>query len=142
MIKYDWSASIARPPAEVFDYLVDTKKQALWSDVPMRQITPGNLAKGSKMEVTFGSGLLKAVIGLEMTDVVDGERMAFETYSGPIKWTGAYTLRPADAGTDLNYAGSLTFTGLWRLLEPFIGREMKAEGIKEFEKLKAVVEAG
>lgn len=141
MIKYDWSTAIARPPAEVFEYLVDTKKQALYSDVTMRQITPGRLATGSRMEVTFDMGPLKAVIGLEMTDIVDGQRMAFDTYSGPIKWKGAYNLRPTDAGTDLNYAGSMAFTGLWRPLEWLVAGEMKSEGLKELEKLKSVVES-
>ncbi len=141
MIKYESSVTIARPPAEVFGYLTDTKKQALWSDVTMRQITPGLLAKGSRLEVSFGMGPLKATLGLEITDIVEGQRMAFDTYSGPIKWNGAYTLVPNGAGTNISQEGTLTFTGLWRLMEGMAGREISSGEVKELEKLKAVVEA-
>jgi len=33
-------------------------------------------------------------------------------------------------------------TGLWRLLAPFIGAEIRSGEIKELERLKAVVEKG
>ena len=142
MKSYNFEVDIARSPADVFPYLTDTAKQALYSDVTMRQITPGHLATGSRMEVTFGMGPLKAVIGLEMTAVEENRRMAFDTYSGPIKWQGEYLLRPTDAGgTVLSHAGSMTFTGLWRLLEPVVGGELKTNGAKEMERMKAAIES-
>jgi uncharacterized protein YndB with AHSA1/START domain len=141
MISYSSAVTIARPPADVFSYLVDPKKQALWSDVPMRQLTDGPISKGSRMEVSFGSGLMKAKIGLEITDLVEGERMAFDSFSGPINWKGAYNLRPANGGTELSQEGTLTFTGLWRAMEGMAGREISSGEIKELEKLKAVVES-
>jgi len=33
-------------------------------------------------------------------------------------------------------------TGLWRLLEPLVGAELRSNGAKEKERLKAVVEKG
>jgi uncharacterized protein YndB with AHSA1/START domain len=141
MLSYSWAVTINRPPAEVFPYLTDPAKQALYSDVTMRQITPGVLATGSRMEVTFGIGPLKAVIGLEMT-IEENSRMAFTTYSGPIRWQGQYLLKPTDGGgTHLSHEGSMVFTGLWRLLEPLIGAELKSGGAKEMERMKAVIEA-
>jgi uncharacterized protein YndB with AHSA1/START domain len=141
MLRYALSVTISRPPAEVFPYLTDPKKQALYSDVPMRQITPGELATGSRMEVTFGMGPMKAKIGLEMTAIEANRRMAFDTYSGPIKWQGEYLLKPTDGGgTTLSHDGSMRFTGLWRLLEPLVGAELKSGGAKEMERLKAAVE--
>lgn len=140
MISYSSSVTIARPPTEVFTYLMEPSKQALWSDVPMRRLTEGPMAKGSRMEVSFGMGPLKAVVGLEITDVVEDERLAFDTFSGPIKWKGAYSLRPVESGTELSQEGSLTFTGLWRLMEGMAGREISSGEVKELEKLKAVVE--
>jgi hypothetical protein len=56
MIAYESAVTIGRPPDEVFSYLIETAKQALWSDVPMRQVSPGELKTGSRMEVTFGKG--------------------------------------------------------------------------------------
>jgi uncharacterized protein YndB with AHSA1/START domain len=87
---YQSEVSIARPPDQVFPYLVEPAKQALWSDVPMRQLGSGPLATGSRMEVIFGGGLLKATIGLELTDVDSNHRMAWKSFSGPIGWEGEY----------------------------------------------------
>jgi hypothetical protein len=131
---------INRPPADVFPYLTDPAKQALYSDVPMRQITPGVLATGSRMEVTFGMGPLKAVIGLEMT-VEENSRMGFDTYSGPIRWQGQYLLVPTnDGATNLTHEGTMVFTGLWRLFEPLVGAELKRNGEKEMQRMKAAIE--
>lgn len=142
MISYESAVTVSRPPTEVFRYLIEPQKQALWSDVAMRQVTPGELTKGSRIEVTFGKGPLKATLGLELTDVVSGSRMAFTTYSGPIRWNGEYRLAPMDGGgTKLSQQGTLEFTGLWRLLQPLVGAEIKSGEIKELERLKAVVEA-
>lgn len=141
MVNYESAVTIGRTPVEVFAYLIEPPKQALWSDVPMRQLTPGALATGSRFEVTFGKGPLKAVLGLALTDVVAGERMAFKTFSGPIRWQGEYRLEPADGGaTRLSQHGTLEFTGLWRLLGPFVGGEIRSGEIKELEKLKAAAE--
>ena len=42
--------------------------------------------------------------------------------------------------TELEQEGTLAFTGLWRLLEPIAGAEIKSGEVKELERLKAVVE--
>jgi hypothetical protein len=92
------------------------------------------------MEVSFGMGPLKATVGIELTAVEPGRRMAFRSFSGPIRWDGEYTLNASGDGTELRQEGQLAFTGLWRLLEPLAGAEIKSAEIKELERLKAVVE--
>ena len=141
MLTYESQVHIDRPPATVFPYLVEPPRQALWSDVPMKQLTPGPLTTGSRMEVTFGMGPVKATIGLEISALEPGSRMAFRSFSGPIRWDGEYRLRPSGTnGTELSQEGRLTFTGVWRLLEPMAGAEIKRGELKELERLKAVVE--
>lgn len=141
-LKYESAVTINRSPAEVFLYLTQPDKQALWSDVPMRPVTQGDLRSGSRMEVTFGKGPLKAVLGLEITQLLASELMAFKTYSGPIKWEGAYRLKPMGmTATKVSQEGTLEFTGLWRLLAPIVGAEIKSGEVKELERLKKVAEA-
>ena len=139
MIRYKSQVSLSRPPADVFPYLVEQAKQALWSNVPMRPLTPGALRQGSRAELTFGKGPLKVTLGLELTAVEQDARIAFKSFSGPIDWQGEYLLAAADGGSTLSQTGTLTFHGLWRLLEPLIGAEMKGGEIKELERLKAVL---
>jgi hypothetical protein len=126
----------------VFQYFVEPAKQALWSDVPMRPLTEGPPREGSRLEVTFGMGPIKARIGLEITALDPGKRMTFRTFSGPIRWDGEYRLTPAGAGTQVSQEGRLQFSGLWRLVEPIVGAEISRGEVKELERLKAAVEAG
>ena len=140
MLTYASQVHVDRPPEVVFPYLVEPEQQKLWSDVPMRLLTAGPLAAGSRMEVTFGMGPIKAVVGLEIS-ALDPARMAFRTFSGPIRWEGEYRLQPSDTnGTELSQEGRLVFTGLWRLVEPIAGREIERGEVKELERLKEVVE--
>lgn len=141
MVAYKSSVKIQRPPEAVFPYLVEPSKQALWSDVPMKPLTEGDMRSGSRMEVTFGMGPLKAKVGLQITAMEPNARMAFESFSGPIGWTGEYRLAPdGPTGTTLSQEGSLTFKGAWRLLQPIVGAEISRGEVKELEKLKAVIE--
>jgi len=142
VISYESSVTIDRPPEAVFDYLIDPTKQALWSDVPMRQLTDGPLRQGSRLEVTFGMGPIKARVGLELAALEPARRMAFRTFSGPIRWDGEYQLTPAGTGTEVRQEARLQFTGLWRLVEPMAGAEISRGEVKELERLKAAVEAG
>lgn len=94
------------------------------------------------MEVTFGMGPVKATVGLELTAVEPGQRMEFRSFSGPIGWEGEYKLEPdGTATTRVSQTGQLRFSGLWRLLEPIVGAEIRRGEIKELERLKAVAEA-
>jgi hypothetical protein len=142
MISYSSSVSIARPPDAVFPFLIELDKQGRWSDVQMRPLTPGPLATGSRLELTFGRRPMKATLGLEMTAVDPSQRMAFRSFSGPIRWEGEYTLSPdGESGTTVSQRGTLTFTGLWRAFEPLVGNEIRNGEIKELERLKVVVES-
>ena len=141
VLTYASHVTVDRAPDAVFPYLIERDKQALWSDVPMRQLSEGPLGTGSRMEVTFGMGPVKARVGLELTAVEAGRRMAWRSFSGPIRWEGEYRLDPIDGGgTDLSQEGHLAFTGLWRLVEPMVGSEIKSGEVKELERLKAVIE--
>jgi hypothetical protein len=141
MVTYESKVSVARTPDVVYPFLVEPDKQALWSDVPMRKLTSGPFGAGSKMEVSFGMGPMKAVIGLEMTAVEHERRVAWKSFSGPIRWTGEYVLTPSGTGTDISQTGQLEFTGLWRAVEGLVGAEIRGAEIKELEKLRAVIEA-
>lgn len=142
MIPYSSEVTIARPPGQVFPWLVEPAKQARWSDVPMQPLTEGPMRQGSRMRLSFGRGPLHASLDLEITSLEPDVRLAFTTVSdGGIQWEGAYDLSPADGGgTRVLQQGMLRFRGLWRVLEPMMGAEIKRGEIAELERLKEIVE--
>jgi hypothetical protein len=141
MLTYESQVHVERPPSTVFPYSIEPQKQVLWSGLPMKQLTDGPLTTGSRMEVTFGMGPIKATVGLELTAVEPGRRMAFRSFSGPIRWDGEYRLESSGASsTEVSQKGRLVFTGLWRLVEPLVGAEISRGEVRELERLKAVVE--
>ena len=142
MVTYGSEVVIARPPGEVWPYLVDRDKQAQWSDVPMEPLTDGPMRTGSRMQLRFGEGPLRASLTLEVAALDANERMAFTTVSkGGIHWEGEYRLAPVDGmSTRLSQHGTLRFSGLWRLAEPIVGAEIRRGEVAELEKLKAILE--
>ena len=142
MLRYQSSVEVSRPPEVVFPYLVEPEKQALWSDVSMRPVTEGPVVTGSRIEISFGKGPLSAKLGVEYTSLEPNRRVAWKSYSGPIDWQGEYLIEPtSEGGARLSQKGTLTFHGLWRLLEPVVGAEIKSAEVKELERLKAAAEA-
>ena len=141
MISYQSQVKVDRPPETVFRYLIEPDKQAQWADLTMRPLADGPPAQGYRMEIEFGRGPIKGRMGVEYRAFEPGRRLAFGTFSGPIRWEGEYRLEPDGEGTKLSQRGSMVFTGLWRLVEPLVGSEIKNGEIKELEKLKAAAEA-
>ena len=141
MISYESQVKVNRPPETVFRYLIEPDKQAQWADLTMHPLTEGPPAQGYRMEIVFGLGPIKARMGLEYRTFEPGRRLEFGTFSGPIRWEGEYRLEPAGEGTTLSQRGTMVFTGLWRLVEPLLGTEIKNGEIKELDKLKAAAEA-
>lgn len=144
MVTYDSEVVISRPPGEVWPYLIDRDKQALWSDVPMEPPTDGPWRVGTRMRLRFGKRPISTSLTLEVSAVDVNARTAFRTVSsGGIQWDGEYRLAPeGETTTRLTQHGTLRFSGLWRLIEPIVGAEIKRGEIAELEKLKTVVERG
>jgi uncharacterized protein YndB with AHSA1/START domain len=144
MLRYSSSVTINRPPEAIFPYMTDTVRQGEWSDVQMKRLDgrTGDLVIGSRLQVSFGMGPMKANVGLEITEIEPNKRMAWTSFSGPIKWDGEYQLERTASGdgTVVSQAGTLKFTGLWRAMEPMAGAEISRGEVKELERLKAVVE--
>jgi hypothetical protein len=142
MITYASTVTIQRSPKTVFPYLIEREKQALWSDVEMRPLTAGPFVEGSRIELTLPMGPLKTTIQLEYSSVVPDQLVAWRTVStGPIQWDGEYRLEPSgDGGARLSQSGRVQFRGLWRLLEPIAGAEIRQGEIKELERLRSIVE--
>jgi hypothetical protein len=132
MVSYKSVVSISRSPAQIFPYLLETTTHP----------TRGDLSNGSRINVSFGMGPLTAVVGLQVSTLDFGRKLAFRSYSGPISWKGEYNLAADGNGaTTVSQNGELKFKGLWRLCQPFAGGQIRRGEVQELLRLKTLVEA-
>jgi uncharacterized protein YndB with AHSA1/START domain len=142
MISYRIEETINRPVQEVFPYLGDPTLHAKWMDVSdMRVTTPGEIRVGSMVQ-----GLMKVrsrmiPFGWKVTAFQEGVSLAFRTTEGPMNWEGSYEVAATD-GTSTRVIGSgrVGLKGWQRLLEPFMGGEVRRGEAAELRKLKDLLE--
>jgi hypothetical protein len=60
--------------------------------------------------------------------------------NGPLDCDAHFELQPAASGTRLTLSGTLRIKGFWRLLEPFLARDIKKETREEMEALLRLLE--
>jgi hypothetical protein len=132
MVSYSSAVSIKRSAAQIFPHLFETTTHT----------TRRDLTNGSAVEVSFGTGPIKAVVGLHISTLEFGHKLAFRSYSGPITWKGEYNLaEDGNGATTVSQKGELNFNGRWRLWQPFAGGQIRRGEVQELLRLKTLVEA-
>jgi carbon monoxide dehydrogenase subunit G len=132
MTRIERSIVIGRPVDEVWEFVHDTAKDALWQTtlVESEKLTDGPLRVGTQVrEVRHFLGL-RVEMAWEVTEYEPTTRSAIRGISGPIPLAGGYRLEPVDGGTRLTVSGELDAHGLFKLAEPVFaritGRELEA----------------
>jgi len=132
MVSYSSAVSISRPASQIYPYLLETTTHTAGSD----------LRNGSTVQVSFCTGPIKAIVGLHISTLDFGRKLAFRSFSGPITWKGEYNLEDDGHGaTTVSQKGELSFNGLWRLWQPFAGGQIRRGEVQELLRLKTLVEA-
>lgn len=143
MITIAVSAEVARPVADVYDFIVNVENVPKWQPavIESRRVTPGPVRVGA--EFTEVAKLLgrRVETVCTFTELEPNRTIAFHaTSSGPFSYDTRYTLEPAGSGTRIQIAGRFRFKGLWRLLEPILGGEVRKESAQEVQAMKAAIE--
>jgi len=132
MSKIERSVVIDRPIDEVFEFVHDTSKDALWQStlVESHQLTDGEMGVGTKVREVRQFLGRRIEMDWEVTDYEPSTRSSIKTLSGPIPLTGSYLLEPVDGATKLTATGELDAHGVFKLAEPVFaritGRELEA----------------
>ncbi len=132
MVSYNSAVTIGRSATQVFPYLLESTSQGM----------AGDLRSGSRVEVSFAGGRLTAVVGLQISAFEFGQKLGFESYSGPFSWSGEYNLVDDGKGsTTVSQSGQMKFKGLWRLWQLFAGGQIGRGEVDELVRLKTAIEA-
>jgi uncharacterized protein YndB with AHSA1/START domain len=143
MVQFEFDTDIARPADEVFAYLADPDRLALWqsSAVEVRKET------GAPMDVGTRLTEVRRILGrqletqVEITAYEPGRRLALKALSGPVPFAVEQTLTPTDGGTRVHFRGEGSPGGFFKLAEPLVARAVERQFKNDFQTLKDILES-
>jgi len=128
---------IAEPPEKVWAYLTDFGNATAWMTGidDMTQATEGPVEIGT----TFSFKSRGKERESRVTAFVPGRSIALTSTQGGVTATYAYSLAPADGGTEMALDAQCTATGFWRLIHPIIVFAMRKSDSSHLTNLKAAM---
>jgi carbon monoxide dehydrogenase subunit G len=143
MTKIERSIVIDRPIDEVWEFVHDTTKDALWQTTlaESEKLTGGAMRVGTKVREVRRFLGLRIETAWEVTEYEPNAKSAIRAVSGPIPFTGGYRLEPSDAGTKFTVSGELDAHGFFKLAEPVFARITRRELEANLGHLKDLLEA-
>jgi uncharacterized membrane protein len=142
MTKIERSIVVDRPSDEVWEFVHETTKDALWQTTltESEKLTDGPMRVGTQIrEVRHFLGV-RIELTLEVTEYEPNRKSAIRAVSGPVPLTGSYRLEPLEAGTRFTVSGELDAHGLFKLAEPVFARITRRELEANLGHLKDLLE--
>lgn len=143
MIRFQHRLEIDRGPGAVFDALTDVELIPQWQSnvIAVSKQTSGPVRAGTQIRQTVKmAGRREA--NLSVAAYMPHELVAFSGDVGVADYYCAFELTPrADGGTTVAARTEFRLHGLWRLLRPILGGEIRREMREELAALKRLLEA-
>ena len=129
-------------PEKVFALMTtpDRATEIMPNIISLEQISDGPLAAGSRLRETRLVRGEEATTELVVRELQPATRYAVSTEQSGVTITYRYQLYPAQGGTNLEMAASVTGHGLKKLMVPLVVGIMKREDGDHLEQIKAVAE--
>ena len=141
----DLSAStrIARPPAEVFAYVMDVRHDVDWRTgvVEAAFTTDHELGVGSEGFDRVDANGRQMTSRWVVTEFVAGSHARWELVEGPISGTGGYICELAEGGTTFTLESHVQPTGAYRMLGPVFGWMGRRQNRADVDRLKQLLES-
>ena len=141
MIHVEHTVEIDRPPAEVFDYMMDMANLPEWQSSAIEAHWEGERAAGSHIKEVrkfLGKHIESEV---EVTEYEPNRRFCLKTLSGPVPFSVEHTFEPIDGGTRITFVGDGDPGGFFKLAEPVVARTAERQFKSDFDTLKDLLEA-
>jgi carbon monoxide dehydrogenase subunit G len=141
VFRYQRSIEIARPPADVFDFLTDLDNLARWQPTVREVDWERPLEEGSTFGETRELLGRRARSRLEVTGLEPAREFSIRVVEGPVPLTVRHLLEPAGSGTRLTLEAEGEPGGLMRLAAPLAERAAARQATQDLERLKQLLEA-
>jgi uncharacterized membrane protein len=144
MTKIERSIVIDRPVDEVWNFVHDPTKDALWQTTLRESelLSEGPIGVGSRVREVRQFLGIRVELAWEVTEYEPNTRSSIRGVSGPVPLSGSYVLAPENGGTRFTVAGELDAHGLFKLAEPVFARMTARELESNLGHLKDLLEAG
>ena len=105
------------------------------------QLTEGPVGVGTR--IRGGGKLLGRPVGIviEVTAWERGSRFAYRGAAGPLRTHNIVTFERVAGGTEVTWVDDVELRGIFRLLEPLMGRMVRRGYEADLGRLKAILEA-
>lgn len=141
MVESVTSVDIARPIAEVFEYLVNIDNALEWTTELVSVQHDGPIQLGATGVDVRTMGNKEIEMPWEVTAFEPPHRALFE-YTEPFPAKADFIFEEVDGGTRVTCKTTLQPTGLWRLMSPLMAREAHKTDEAQFQKAKRILENG
>ena len=142
MIRVEFTIEIARPAAEVFEYLADVERLPEWQASAVEARADGSLAKGSRITERRRFLGRDFETELEVTAYEPPERLTLRALDGPVRFTVDHRLEENGGATLLHFTGEAKPGGMLRFAGPAVESKARHEFRRDFDRLKERLEAG
>jgi Polyketide cyclase / dehydrase and lipid transport len=141
MLRFAADLKVNRPVEKVFAWLTNAENQGKFdkSSLKMEALTPGSWRAGTQFRELRDLGGRKTAVLSEIAELELNRRFVIRSKTGP-EWLGIWLSEPDGSSTRLRWTGQMRMKGLGRLLEPFIGRQMRTQIDRQFAQLPAIIE--
>jgi uncharacterized protein YndB with AHSA1/START domain len=140
MIDFVIEREIARPPREVFAYVVDPGKLATWQTNTISAVPDGPIGLGTKIrEVHRAPGGKQIATVVEVVAYEPDRLFGMRIIEGlPVH--GQVTFEPSNAGTHFRFRVYAQPTGMMRIAQPIMSAMLKRQFEKHCTNLKSALE--
>ena len=144
MITYRFEETIERSADVVWAYAADITRHPEWMGVIDAKVISGNPTDvGAMGRETIRVGPRRYAAEF-VVSASDPAKLIEWRVAGVVPFRGEVRLELEPLGprsTRATYSGAVRMTGLWRLLEPMMAREVRSSEAAELRRLKGVLEA-
>jgi len=122
MIHYSSEVTIARPPHEVCEALLDPERYPQWTDMVEVSFDANPPRVGTRGRFRLAKGPIKDMLDMEIRELEPDRRVVFQVTHPTLDWRAVSTLEATGTGTRLTYAGetssSVAGDGCWSRWSP------------------------
>jgi uncharacterized protein YndB with AHSA1/START domain len=142
VVRIDLTLPIERAPQEVFDLLTDLGRLPEWQSSAVASQAEAPLAEGVRIREKRRLLGRELENELEVTAYDPPRRLMLKALSGPVRFTVDHQLVGDDGSTLLRVVAEAEPGSFMKLAEPLLARSAKEELRGDFDRLKAILEAG